>query len=135
MKIEKSYSLPFPLEKVYQAWISSTTVIAPATRMDIVGKVGGHYRLFIDSADFTGINEGTFSRVEPDSRLTYTWEWNNDGDISIIDVKFTKIEAGTQVDLTHSGFSSQQSLADHDSGWDSYIQGFSEYLADRLTAE
>jgi uncharacterized protein YndB with AHSA1/START domain len=133
MKIEKTYNLPFPLENVYQAWVASTTVIAPATSMDIDPRVGGHYRLLIDSPDFTGKNEGRFSRVEPLSRLTYTWEWNNDGEISTIDVQFTSAEAGTRVDIAHSGFSSQESMSAHDTGWDSYIEGLSKHLTDSPT--
>ncbi len=130
MKIEKTYNLPFSVEKAYQAWVASTTVIAPATSMDIDPRVGGRYRLLIDTADFTAKNEGKFSRVEPLSRLTYTWEWNKDGEVSTIDVRFTSVESGTQVDIVHSGFSSQESMSVHDSGWDSYIEGFSKHLAD-----
>ena len=129
MKIEKTYNLPFSLETVYQAWIASTTVIAPATSMDIDPQVGGHSRRVIDSPDFAAKNEGAFSRVEPRSRLTYTWEWNNDGEVSTIDVRFTDTESGTRIDIDHSGFLSRESMSMHDSGWDSYIEGFAKLLA------
>lgn len=128
MKIEKSYEISFPVEVVYEAWTASTTVIAPATSMDIDPQVGGHYRLFMDTPDFSGKNEGVFSRVDPLSRLTYSWEWNEDGEVSIIDVRFSKTASGTRIELTHSGFSSEDSRSNHDSGWDNYIQGFTEHL-------
>lgn len=128
MKIEKHYELPFPPEVVYTAWVSSNTVIPPATSMDIDPVVGGHYRLIMESADFTSRNEGHFLAVVPIHNVRYTWEWNGDGEVSEIDVTFVAIDAGTRISLTHSGFSKQESLAAHDSGWDSYIDGFAEFL-------
>lgn len=129
MKIEKTYDIPYSLQRVYDAWIASSTVIAPATSMDIDPRVGGHYRLLIDSPEFAARNEGSFLRVEALSRLTYTWEWNNDGDVSTIDVRFSETAAGTRVELVHSGFSTEENMSNHDSGWDNYIKGFSEHLA------
>ena len=41
--VEKTYDFPFPPDRVYAAWVSSDTVIPPATAMDIEPKVGGHY--------------------------------------------------------------------------------------------
>jgi len=35
MIVEKNYLVPFPPKRVYAAWVSSSTVIAPATAMDI----------------------------------------------------------------------------------------------------
>ena len=129
MKIEKTYELPFPVQTVYEAWVSSNTVIAPATAMEVDPQVGGVYRLIMETPDFTGKNEGAFTRVEPGSRVTYTWEWNNDGEVTTIDVQFSASGSGTRVDLVHEGFISPDSVANHDTGWDSYIEGFLNHLS------
>jgi hypothetical protein len=42
--IEKTYELPFSPQQIYAAWVSSNTVIPPATKMDINPIEGGHYR-------------------------------------------------------------------------------------------
>ena len=55
MIIEKQYELPFPISHVYAAWVSSDTVIPPATSMDVLPEVGGHYRLIMEMPDFSGI--------------------------------------------------------------------------------
>jgi len=128
MVIGKTYQLPFPPEKVYAAWISSGTVIAPATRMDIEPVVGGHYRLFMETPDFTARNEGTFLEIIPGKRIIYTWEWNGDGEITKIAVTFTASSGGAQVDIHHSGFSKEESRAAHDQGWDNYIDGLTAHL-------
>ncbi|MGJ8681593.1 SRPBCC family protein [Paraglaciecola sp.] len=130
MKVTKSYQLPFTRQVVYQAWVSSKTVIAPATAMDILPAVGGHYRLIMKSADFSSSNEGRFLVVDPPSHIRYTWEWNKDGDVSEIDVKFEATEKGTHIILNHIGFTTQESANMHASGWDSYIKGFSVFLAE-----
>ncbi|MEM7445605.1 MAG: SRPBCC domain-containing protein [Pseudomonadota bacterium] len=126
--IEKKYVLPFPLEQVYQAWVSSDTVIPPATAMDIDPVAGGHYRLIMESPEFSARSEGVFSRVEPNQRLTYSWEWNGDGEVSEIDVVFTQHPDGTVISLTHSGFEKEQSRDMHATGWDSYAEGLTRHL-------
>lgn len=126
--ITKEWDLPFPPEQVYAAWVSSDTVIPPATRMDILPEVDGHYRLFMEMPDFSGKNEGRFLVVEPNKRVQYTWEWNDDGEVSTIDVQFSKTPDGTHISLSHSGFTKEQSVTDHDSGWDAYIEGFTKFL-------
>lgn len=131
MNIEKTYDLNFPVDIVYSAWVSSNTVIAPATAMDIEAAVGGHYRLFIESPEFTAVSEGEFLIVTPQKHLRYSWEWNGDGEVTEIDVRFANSSVqseATQIQLEHSGFQKKESLEAHDSGWDSYIEGFKALL-------
>ena len=108
MLIEKTYAVSFPPERVYTAWVSSNTVIAPATAMDIDPVVGGHYRLKMETPGFSGRNEGVFLAVEEGKHVRYNWEWNGDGEISEIDVTFSATEDGTQIKLVHSKFIKQQ---------------------------
>ncbi|MFK7914959.1 MAG: SRPBCC domain-containing protein, partial [Pseudomonadales bacterium] len=56
MEIQCSYRIGHPPARVYAAWVSSATVIAPATAMDIDPRPGGHYRLLMEMPDFTGRN-------------------------------------------------------------------------------
>lgn len=128
MQLVKSYYLPFPCKQVYALWVSSDTVIPPATSMDIDPQVGGHYRLTIDTPEFNSSNEGVFSFVEPCSRLKYSWEWNSDGEATEIDVKFSPTDQGTLVSIVHSGFATQQSADMHSQGWDRYIEGFQQFI-------
>lgn len=130
MEIRKRYELPFPVETVYAAWVSSDTVIPPATSMDVLPEVGGHYRLIMEMPDFSGRNEGEFLLVEPNARVVYTWQWNNDGEVSTIDVRFNVSGEGTRIDLVHNGFTSDESVTNHDSGWDSYLEGFTTHLSE-----
>ena len=96
--------------------------------MDIDPVVGGHYRLTAKMPGYVGKNEGKFLAVEPGKHLRYTWEWNGDGDVSEIDVTFTASGDNTTLTLIHSGFSNQEGIDSHDSGWESYIAGLTEFL-------
>lgn len=132
MLITKTYELPYPLADVYAAWVSSETVIPPATSMDVLPIEGGHYRLYMETPDFTMTNEGKFTVVKPEEQVVYTWEWNKDGEVTTIDVRFSATEVGTRIDLTHTGFEKAESVQMHDEGWDSYIRGLIVFLDDRL---
>ena len=101
----------------------------PATAMDINPVVGGHYRLTAEVDDYVGHNEGKFLDVDDGKHLRYTWEWNGDGSISEIDVRFCAAETGTRIDLKHSNFHDQESADNHSSGWDNYIKGLTSFLA------
>lgn len=131
MEIIKNYRLPFPVDVVYSAWVSSDTVIPPATSMDVLPEVGGHYRLVMQTLDFSGKNEGRFLQVKPGEQVVYTWEWNGDGEVSTIDVRFSECDVGTLISLHHTGLESAESVKNHDSGWDSYIEGLQAFLLNR----
>jgi uncharacterized protein YndB with AHSA1/START domain len=130
MDIRKTYHFPFSVELVYSAWTSSETVIAPATRMNINPVVGGDYHLFIETADYTATNKGKFLEIVKNNFLKYSWEWNGDGEITEIAVKFDAKSNGTEIHLLHSGFRSSQSANMHDSGWDSYFEGLENFMSD-----
>lgn len=129
MDVLKTYDLPFAVETVYAAWVSSGTVIPPATAMDIDPVVDGHYRLLMDTPDGSWRNEGRFLEVEPGRRVKYTWEWNGDGEVTEIAVDFEPSETGATVRIAHTGFAGEDSARMHDAGWDSYIEGFKAHLA------
>ena len=135
MKIEKTYDLPFPPKRVYDAWICPDTVIAPTTRIDINPTVGGHCRHFVELEDRCNRAEGLFFAVEPDRRVRYTWERDRDGEITEIDVVFDAVDEGTKLHIRQSGFRREDSLAAQDSGWDIYIEQLAAFLETRETAE
>lgn len=129
--IRKTKTLPFSPDLVYAAWISSDTVIPPATAMDVDARIGGHYRLIIDTLEFKTSAEGIFSAVEPNQRVTYSWQWLDADEVTTIDVRFSAVDDGTRIDLVHDGFTDEESRANHDPGWDSYLIGLEAALDQR----
>ena len=129
MDVEKTRDFPFPRARVYAAWVSSDTVIPPATSMDIDAVVGGHYRLFVRDDQWDVYNEGRFLEVEENRHLRYTWEWNGDGKVTEIDVRFGDSPACTRLTLVHSGFTERDTADRHSAGWDAYFDGLAAHLA------
>lgn len=126
MKIfSKSYVIPFPLELVFEKWIASDTVVAPAERMQIDARVGGAYKLFMPGG---ASMEGEFLEFEQNERVRYTWHWLSSDETTEVDVTFQNHADGTEVGITHSGFQSDTSYNNHAGGWDSYIEGFTAHL-------
>lgn len=129
MNIDREFKLPFPRDVVYAAWVSSDTVIPPAVAMEIKPEVGGIYKLTAEGPGFTAVAEGHFDIVEPVERVRYSWEWNKDGNVSNIDVRFTDAADGTHIHLLHEGLHDAESFKNHDNGWTSYLAGLEQYLA------
>ena len=123
--IDKTWLLPVPRARLYAAWVSSDTVIPPATRMDVQPEVGGHYRLFVETPDGVTGTDGVFEVVEPEQRLVYGWAWDG-GPSSRIEVDFedagAALPGGTRFHLRHTELENDDAIAAHDAGWDAYVE-------------
>ena len=129
MEIDKSYRIDHRRADVYAAWVSAETVIPPATAMDVLPQVGGHYRLLMKTAEFEMSNEGVFLQVVPEDYLHYTWQWSGDDEVSEVEVWFRDEGVSTRIDLRHSKLTNSESVQNHDVGWDSYVVGLEQFLS------
>ena len=119
------YGFEFPVELVYATWMSEKTVIPPTAKLVIEPRPGGAYRLTMSNKSTMN---GTFTEVSRNSGLKYSWQWEGSDEITEVEVVFETRPDGSAVQLTHSGFQSSTSLQNHSTGWDSYIDGFNNYL-------
>ncbi len=129
MDIQTDHWLAANVDEVFAAWISQETVIPPAVKMEIEPRVGGLYRLTAEGPGFTAVAEGRFTIVDPPTHLRYSWEWNQDGDVSTIDVRFEPERDGTRVRLEHTNLATDESFENHRQGWQSYFAGLEQWLA------
>jgi hypothetical protein len=73
---------------------------------------------------------GTILEWQPPRRFRMSWHPGREEDTAQqLDVEFTKVESGTRVDLTHSGWEklmekAEEARAGYDSGWDEVIARF-----------
>ncbi len=123
----KTYVIPSSVTTVYDAWVSSKTVIPPAIKNEITAEVDGEIHIWTKFCDVESEMIGKFSVVEPYKKLIYSWEWNQDHHISMVCVEFSETQTNqTEVKLTHSGFTNPESATLHSDGWDHYLEGFTE---------
>jgi len=133
MNISKSYTLPYAVDLVFSAWISNDFPVSPVTEIYVEPKVGGIFRLTTGSGHAQGIMQGRILEFEPSRLLKYTWRWSDDGPASTVEARFSAENEQTRIDLIHSGLDSKESVANHDTGWDSYIDGLRDLLSARAT--
>lgn len=114
---------------VYDAWVSEETVVPPVTRIEKDVRLGGHYRLYVETGDSTFIMRAEYKAVIPNQRLEYTWEWNDDGEQTLVTVEFNSDSAGCLVKLKHGPFQKQESYDRHSFGWQNYFAGLEKKLA------
>lgn len=78
---------------------------------------------------------GEVLRYEPGSRLTFTWNHGDGQGTTEIDVRFTADDAGTRVDLEHSGWErladAERKSAGFSAGWDEILELFVGYAEGR----
>lgn len=122
--ITKAYLIEAAVSEVYEKWLSNDTVIPPATKMNIDPVIGGEYVLVANLDDMEMTMTGIFQEIIVNKKLVYTWEWNKDGNISVITVIFSVDGNAARVELTHEGFQDEDTANKHSEGWDSYIEGF-----------
>ncbi len=113
--------------ELYQLWISTDTVLAPTEALEINPEVGGLYRLIMPG---NFCMTGYFSVVRQNQQLTYSWQWQDDDEVTLVDVQFCPTESGDHclVKLIHRGFDSDESLQRHDEGWHNYLSGLNRFL-------
>ncbi len=127
LDIHKRYTLPFPPEAVFDCWVSADSVVAPVTAIEVEPKQGGLFKLIV-AGEPEAQMVGRFLQFDRPTKLVYTWEWNQDGEVSQVDVTFTPVDGGTVVIINHMGFEYTASRDSHDRGWDSYIEGIQQLL-------
>ena len=76
--------------------------------------------------------KGVFREILPPRRLVMTWEWEQtsmDGEVSTVTVEFRRSGKGTEIDLLHEGFGSEDVGARHQGGWEGCLASLDEHLA------
>ena len=104
LTIHKKYKVNQPPERLFEAWVSPETIIPPVSKIEVEPKVNGFLKLIVESPQGTSVMQGKFRTVSYPTQLIYSWEWNNDGEITQITVDFNELTDGTEIVIVHSGF-------------------------------
>ena len=128
LMIHKKYQANLSPEQLFTAWISPDTLIPPVSKIEVEPKVDGHLKLIVETPDGASIMQGKFLTLSYPTQLVYTWQWNNDDEITQVAVDFKRSARGTEIVVIHSGFQSETSRATHDTGWDAYVAGVVQKL-------
>ena len=148
--LEQSRIIRAPRPHVYEAWtkpeilkqwFGNTGKYCHSATLDV--HVGGAYRIEVapivppesagtDMATRTFAAFGAYTRIVPNELLQFTWssDWVP-GEDTLVTVTFMDARGGTQVDIRHERFATEQSRNDHNNGWAGCLEHL-EAFADKL---
>jgi len=90
---------------------------------DVDPVVGGFYALRWPAMEWT--LRGTFTEVEPDRTLTFTWSWDHEPDTPERTVRITlsAAETGTELTLAHGNYTRDdtEERQSHLDGWQFFL--------------
>ncbi len=125
LRLERTYDAP--AEAVFDAWTSEEVLLRwwhaehdwETTEAEVDLRVGGVVRVVMRDPD-TGVEYGgggTYTEIEPPTRLAFTWTWDGDTRRTLIELDFQESDGATTVRFTHSGLWDEEALRAHEDGW------------------
>src|SRR5258708_32512074 len=132
-----------PRDQVYAAWTDPAQLkqwFGPEnvkTRALIAdARVGGEFRWdLVNSEGEKMTMRGEFRELQPDKKIVFTWQWEDDEDwenhISIVTVELYDRDGGTELRLTHEQLPNEEARDGHTPGW----KGALHKLARRFTQQ
>jgi uncharacterized protein YndB with AHSA1/START domain len=60
---------------------------------------------------------GTYTEVDPPTRLAFTWIWDDDSTRQLIELDFEETDGVTLVRFTHSGLWNEEAVRSFEGGW------------------
>jgi len=116
-----------PAEAVFDAWTSEEVLRRwwhrehdwETSEADVDLRVGGFVRVVMrdPDKDFAHGGGGTYTEIEPPTRLAFTWVWDGDTRRTLIELDFEETDGITTVTFTHSGLWDEEAVRSHEDGW------------------
>ena len=124
LRIERTYQAP--ARAVFDAWTSEEVMRRwwhaehdwETTEAEVDLRLGGAVRVVMrnphEDVEYGG---GTYTEIEPPTRLAFTWLWNGNSTRQLIELDFEETDGATTVRFTHSGLWDEAAVRSHEGGW------------------
>ncbi|GAA3413476.1 SRPBCC domain-containing protein [Paenibacillus hodogayensis] len=117
--------LAWTKEEQLKQWWGITGFTTTIEQMDV--KVGGKYRFHMQAPNGNVHTlEGRYIDIVPNEKLSFTWKWINEGDDSeetLVTIHFVEKDKKTELEMTHSAFSTMQAAKRHNKNWNNSLEG------------
>ncbi|WP_243064862.1 SRPBCC domain-containing protein [Humibacter sp. RRB41] len=130
--IEIHRDLPADIGTVWRSWTDADLLASwfwpPkfGTMCSVDLRVGGRFRIDAPSARLSVLGE--YVVVEEPTVLAFTWQWDGEGEETLVTLTFTPTDAGTRLELVHERFADEQARADHEQGWNDCLDRLPGFL-------
>jgi uncharacterized protein YndB with AHSA1/START domain len=124
--------IPFPPEKLWRALTQPHLIEAWLMKNDFSPEVGHRFNL---RGDWGGVLDCEVLAIEPNRRLSYTWDFAHDDPAynlkSVVTFTLTPTDAGTRLRMEQTGFRPEQKQAfgGARAGWQQFLDKLAEVLA------
>jgi uncharacterized protein YndB with AHSA1/START domain len=136
VRIERTFQAP--AERVFHAWTSEEVMRrwwqaergweTAAAEVDL--RVGGAVRVVmrdpVKDVDHGG--GGTYTEIEPPTRLAFTWLWDGDTRRTLIEIDFEEADGATTVRFVHRDLWDEAAVRDHEGGWSRILDNLGRML-------
>jgi uncharacterized protein YndB with AHSA1/START domain len=148
LKLQMKRVIKAKREAVFEAWTKPELMrkwLAPG-EMTVASavaelKIGGSYRVAMVGDNGSGkcVNaaiEGKYKKIVPNELLCFTWGWpDNPMPETLVTVEFKDAKGGTEVTLTHEGFTSAEVFGKHQHGWLGCFDNLEKFFQQPRNAE
>ena len=129
-----------PAEAVFDAWTSEEVLRRwwhtehdwETSEAEVDLRVGGAVRVVMrdPAKDLAHGGGGTYTEIEPPTRLAFTWIWDGDTRRTLIEIDFEETDGVTTVSFTHSGLWDEEAVRSHEDGWNTAFANLERTLAE-----
>jgi uncharacterized protein YndB with AHSA1/START domain len=138
------------IERVFEAWTKAEVLASwfgpvgfTVTASEIDLRKGGEYLIVLRSPDGMAIKHfGEYVEVTPPERLVFTWRLENQAcrgsknqcAETLVSIDFKRVDASTEIRLTHEHLPNKEAYDGHEFGWSSTFDSFDNFLLTRLVS-
>jgi uncharacterized protein YndB with AHSA1/START domain len=125
LRIERTFQAP--ADAVFEAWTSEEVLVRwwhagrdwETTEAEVDLRVGGVVRVVMRDPhkDVEYGGGGTYTVIEPPTRLAFTWIWDGETRQTLIELDFQETDGATTVSFTHSRLRDEEAVRSHEGGW------------------
>jgi uncharacterized protein YndB with AHSA1/START domain len=140
LRMERTYRAP--AEAVFEAWTSEEVLRRwwhtepgyETSEAEVDLRVGGSVRVVMrdpdKDVDIGG--GGTYTEVEPPTRLAFTWTWDDHSTRrTLIEIDFEERDGITTVRFAQSGLWDEEAVRGHEDGWRKLFDRLEDALGER----
>ena len=126
VRIERTFQAP--VEAVFRAFTTEEVLLRwwrashdwETTEAEIDLRVGGTVRVVMrdPKKDVEYGGAGTYTEIDPPTRLAFTWIWTGDTRRTLIEIDFEETDRVTTVRFTHRDLWDEEAVRSHQEGCD-----------------
>jgi uncharacterized protein YndB with AHSA1/START domain/DNA-binding HxlR family transcriptional regulator len=136
LSLTVSRQINAPIEAVFNAWLSPEMMarfMTPGEGMSVEDAKadpveGGSFSLNMIAGDKKMPHGGAYKVIKPHSTIVFSWDSPFSVDDTLVTLKFTAKDGGTNIELNHIKFANEEARDNHKGGWTKILESLEAAL-------